>query len=53
MDLNLFTIASARTAVLERQTSAVALAESFYQKIESTDQKIGAFLTLIRERALA
>ena len=52
MDLSLLTIASARTAVLERQTSAVALAESFYKKIEATDEKIGAYLTLTRERAL-
>jgi aspartyl-tRNA(Asn)/glutamyl-tRNA(Gln) amidotransferase subunit A len=52
MDLNLLTVASCRTAVLERQTSAVALAESFYQRIDSTDEKIGAYLTLTRERAL-
>ncbi|MGZ4823921.1 MAG: amidase, partial [Terriglobales bacterium] len=52
MDIDLLTVASARTAVLERQTSAVALAENFYKKIDSTDEKIGAFLTLTRERAL-
>ena len=43
---------SARTAVLERQISAAALVEQFYKKIESTDEKIGAYLTLTRERAL-
>ena len=52
MDVGLLTIESARTAVLERQTTAVALAESFYQKIEADDPKVGAYLTLTRERAL-
>jgi aspartyl-tRNA(Asn)/glutamyl-tRNA(Gln) amidotransferase subunit A len=52
MQIEHLTIASARTAVLERQTTAVALAESFYKRIESTDEKIGAYLTLTRERAL-
>src|SRR5512141_2085378 len=52
MDIELLTVQSARTAVLERQTSAVALVESFYKKIEATDDKIGAYLTLTRERAL-
>ena len=37
----------------ERKTSAAALAESFYAKIESDDPKIGAFLTLSKERAMA
>jgi len=53
MDIGLLTIESARTAILERQTTAVALAESFYRKIEADDPKIGAYLTLTRERALA
>src|SRR5437868_2670527 len=53
MNLNLLTIEAARSAVQERRTSAVALAESFYAKIESDDPKIGAFLTLSKERALA
>jgi aspartyl-tRNA(Asn)/glutamyl-tRNA(Gln) amidotransferase subunit A len=52
MDVGLLTIESARTAVQERQTTALALAESFYKKIESDDPNIGAFLTLTRERAL-
>ncbi len=52
MDINLLTVASTRTAILERQTSAVALAESFYQKIGASDEKIGAYLTLTKERAL-
>lgn len=53
MNLNLLTIDAARSAVQERTTSAAALAESFYAKIESDDPKIGAFLTLSKERALA
>ena len=53
MDLNLLTIDAARSAVQERKTSAVALAESFYAKIENDDPKIGAFLTLSKERAMA
>jgi aspartyl-tRNA(Asn)/glutamyl-tRNA(Gln) amidotransferase subunit A len=53
MNLDLLTIDAARFAVQERKTSAVALAESFYTKIESDDPKIGAFLTLSKERAMA
>jgi len=53
MNLDLLTIDAARSAVQERTTSAAALAESFYAKIESDDPKIGAFLTLSKERALA
>jgi aspartyl-tRNA(Asn)/glutamyl-tRNA(Gln) amidotransferase subunit A len=53
MNLNLLTIDDARSAVQERKTSATALAQSFYAKIESDDPKIGAFLTLSKERAMA
>ncbi len=53
MNLGLLTIDGARSAVQERKTSAVALAESHYAKIESDDPKIGAFLTLSKERAMA
>jgi aspartyl-tRNA(Asn)/glutamyl-tRNA(Gln) amidotransferase subunit A len=53
VDLNLLTIDAARSAVQERKTSATALAESFYAKIEHDDPKIGAFLTLSKERAMA
>jgi aspartyl-tRNA(Asn)/glutamyl-tRNA(Gln) amidotransferase subunit A len=52
MNVDLLTVASARTAVLERQISAVALAERYYKNIEGSDEKIGAYLTLTRERAL-
>src|ERR1700736_4927322 len=53
MNLELLTIDAARSAVQERKISAVALAESFYAKIENDDPKIGAFLTLSKERAMA
>ena len=53
MNLDLLTIDAARTAVQDRKTSAAALAESFYAKIENDDPKIGAFLTLSKERAMA
>ncbi|HEY7354274.1 MAG TPA: Asp-tRNA(Asn)/Glu-tRNA(Gln) amidotransferase subunit GatA [Terriglobales bacterium] len=53
MNLTGLTIDSARSAVLERKTTAAALAETFYAKIGSDDSKIGAYLILSRERALA
>src|SRR5438270_1193324 len=53
MDLTGLTIDCARSAVAERKTSALALAEAFYAKIEADDQKIGAYLLLAKERALA
>src|ERR1700733_6734734 len=53
MDLSLLTIDQARSAVQEGKTSARALAEAFYAKIESDDPKIGAFLTLSKDRAMA
>lgn len=53
MNLDLLTIDGARSAVQERKTSAAALAESFYFKIQNDDPKIGAFLTLSKDRAMA
>ncbi|HEX4425973.1 MAG TPA: Asp-tRNA(Asn)/Glu-tRNA(Gln) amidotransferase subunit GatA [Terriglobales bacterium] len=53
MDLKSLTIDAARSAVQERKITAVALAESFYAKIESDDPQIGAYLTLSKDRALA
>ena len=52
MALKNLTIAGARSAVQERQTSATELAESFYTKISSDDPRIGAYLTLSKDRAL-
>jgi aspartyl-tRNA(Asn)/glutamyl-tRNA(Gln) amidotransferase subunit A len=53
MDLKSLTIDAARSAVQERKITAVALAESFYAKIASDDLKIGAYLALSKDRALA
>src|ERR1700690_1364775 len=53
MDLKSLTIDAARSAVQEGKTTATALAEMFYAKIEMDDSKIGAFLVLSKERALA
>ena len=53
MDLNLLTVASTRTAIEERQTTATSLVEQFYVKIAAEDPGINAYLTLCRERALA
>src|SRR5579859_4919614 len=55
LDLNLLTISSARAAVQERQTTAAALVENFYSKIEVEDRQPGqvnAYLILTRDRAL-
>lgn len=53
MDLRNLTIDAARSAVAEGKTSASALVESFYAKIENDDPNIGAYLMLSKERALA
>ncbi len=52
MDLSTLTAESVRTAIERRETTATALAESYYKKIEAEDHKIHAYLTLCRERAL-
>jgi aspartyl-tRNA(Asn)/glutamyl-tRNA(Gln) amidotransferase subunit A len=53
MNLKSLTIHDARSAVLQRKSTATSLAEAFYTKIQSDDLKIGAYLTLCKERALA
>lgn len=52
MDLKSLTIEAAHSAVQEGKTTATALAEAFYARIEKDDRQIGAFLTLSRDRAL-
>src|SRR5580693_8947999 len=52
MQLTQLTIDVARSAVQERKTTAFALAEAHYARIEKEDGQIGAFLTLCKERAL-
>ena len=51
MNMEPLTVESARTAVQEKQTTATALVDAFYQKIDAEDAAIGAYLTLCRERA--
>ena len=46
------TIDGARSAVQQRTTTAVALAEAHYTRIQKEDGQIGAFLTLSKERAM-
>jgi aspartyl-tRNA(Asn)/glutamyl-tRNA(Gln) amidotransferase subunit A len=53
MELTGLTIDSARSAIADGKSSATALAEAFYAKVESDDPKIGAYLILSKERALA
>src|SRR5277367_2505323 len=53
MNLNLLTIGATRSAIQERRTSAFAMVEAHYEKIATDDEKIGAYLTLSKERALA
>lgn len=52
MELTSLTIDAARSAIQERQTTSMALVESFYERIQKEDAEIGAFLTLTRERAM-
>ncbi len=52
MNLDRLTIDSARTAVEQRATTAVELAQSCYAKIQKEDGQVGAFLTLSHDRAL-
>jgi len=53
MDSPSLTIDATRAAVQEQRTTATALAEDFYQRIDKQDPLIGAYLTLSKERALA
>ena len=52
MDPIALTIDAARSAIQERKTTALALAEAHYARIQKEDGQIGAFLTLSKERAL-
>jgi aspartyl-tRNA(Asn)/glutamyl-tRNA(Gln) amidotransferase subunit A len=52
MDLNTLTIDATRSAIAERRTTATALTESFYAKIEKEDPAIAAYLTLSKDRAM-
>lgn len=52
MNLIPLTIDAARSAIQERTTTAVALAEAHFDRIQKEDGQIGAFLTLSKQRAL-
>jgi aspartyl-tRNA(Asn)/glutamyl-tRNA(Gln) amidotransferase subunit A len=52
MDSSKLTIDATRSAIQERRTTAFALAEEHYARIQKEDGAIGAFLTLSKERAL-
>lgn len=52
MGLNLQTVESVRTAIAEKRLTASGLVQSFYQKIQSEDREIHAYLTLCENRAL-
>ena len=52
MELTQLTIDSVRSAIQERKTTAFALAEAHYARIQKEDEQIGAYLTLCKERAL-
>lgn len=53
MNLNSLTIDEVQSALREGKATATSLAEGFYTKIEKEDPKIGAYLILSKERALA
>lgn len=53
MNIGLLTIDFVRDLILRKETTATALTEAFYQKIEHEDGKIHSFLSLCRERAFA
>ena len=52
MELSQLTIDSVRSSIQERTTTALALAEAHYARIQKEDGEIGAYLTLCKERAL-
>src|SRR5260370_19624430 len=53
MKINGLTIDEARAGLVAGETTATALAESHYARIESEDAEINSFLAISRERAMA
>jgi aspartyl-tRNA(Asn)/glutamyl-tRNA(Gln) amidotransferase subunit A len=51
MNIDVLTVDSARTAVLEKQTTATELVDGYYKKIAAEDAAIGGYLTLSEVRA--
>jgi aspartyl-tRNA(Asn)/glutamyl-tRNA(Gln) amidotransferase subunit A len=52
MKNNFLTIDTVRASVQSRETTAFALTEAHYARIEQEDEHIGAYLTLCKDRAL-
>src|ERR1700683_498504 len=52
MDLHKLSIDATRTAIQERKITAFAVAEACYARIQKEDDRIGAFLTLSKDRPL-
>src|ERR1700734_3644677 len=52
LTIDSLTIDAARTAIQQRKTTALALAEAHYARIQKEDERIGAYLTLCKDRAL-
>ncbi len=53
MNIDLLTVESTRTAIAEKQFTASAVVDAFYEKIRKDDPDTGAYLTLSEERAYA
>jgi aspartyl-tRNA(Asn)/glutamyl-tRNA(Gln) amidotransferase subunit A len=53
IDINNLTAESTRNALEQRQLTAHSLVDAFYQKIDSDDKDIHAYLTLAKDRAYA
>lgn len=53
MNLDVLTIDFVRDLILRKETTATALTEAFFAKIESDDPKIHAYLTVSKDRAFA
>jgi len=51
MELNLLTIDSVRTAIVQKRFTASGLVEEFYKKIGSEDREVHSYLTLCEDRA--
>src|SRR6201998_4150672 len=51
MELSQLDVERVRSAIQQRTTTALALAEAHYAQIQIEDGQIGAFLTLCKERA--
>jgi len=53
MDLTSLTIDAARSLVRERKSTAMALAEAHYERIQKEDGQTGSYLTICKDRAMA